>query len=304
MSKNTTYGNGFGYQITNNGLTSITSFQIVVPYQNRYYVTGATSVSPDVFDLTSTPTVVLSNGASGTCTVTDSSSTTSGTGLISVTGCTIPTNGVATVYMNMKAPYSIGSEFIFNTWLNGSPTTGTEATPKYATANYLDIVLNSTLTLGSWTGPGGESSTAACSAGTTCTFTPSSATVSLGSLAGLAPNTFTATNAVAASVTSDASGSDGWILYLSTTNNPISTGQTVGVMTSSSSNTSANFTLNSSYSSAYSSITSANMQLSSFSGASSPVRGALDSRLLQVRLRVARTCFSPTRSSPINRHHR
>jgi hypothetical protein len=135
------------------------------------------------------------------------------------------TNGKSVdVTFVMQAPYDIGSEYVFPATLNGSVT----GTPQWSTADFLDVVLDAKLALFVPTGPGastitrpGVGSPAATSC-VACVITQtanggSGSAINFGTLSG----TFTGTNLVNASVTSDANAGHGWTLYVSVDNNPI-----------------------------------------------------------------------------------
>ena len=271
----TTYGNTFVYEITNTGNTSISGVSIAVPYQDRYFVNAPASTGTNVFAISSVLVAGSGSGGAG-CTGTLGvlgspaattagyfSSTTSAAGVINLTGCTgFAVGKKIDVFIDMKAPYAIGSEFPFTAKLNPT-TTPIAATPTYAASNFLKIILDARLTIMVPTGggavptPGGPGATATTSCtGTACSWNgtpgtpPSVPIVDFGTLAA---GTFTFSNLINASVITDGSGSDGWQLYVSSDNNPVASGITLNTETGSSTTGQAGFTTNLS-TSAYSSV--------------------------------------------------
>lgn len=228
-----TFGTSYLYTITNNGSTTITAASIKIPNQTTSFGTGTDGTTYLAFGGGSAPVVTLSGGATGTAgtcsgTLTSGFSSASGgsNGAINLAGCTIPPGGVATVYFSLRTPYLVGSEFAFTSTVTVGAAIAT--TPTYATAQDMQVVLDGRLTL--ITPPNGGVTAniipAGLSGATPVTYPidgsvvvntgTSPTTINFGTIAGVLPMR----DMVDASVQSNASGTNKWMLYVNADNNP------------------------------------------------------------------------------------
>ncbi len=229
----TTNGTTFIYRITNTGANPLNSASIVIPNVTRGNTSGADSTGK-YWTITSAPTVALSSGSSGTagtCSGTlnaaqYSSATASSSGAISLSGCTVPSNGVITVTFTAQTPYLIGSDFLFSATVKSGAAQVT-AQPSYSSSNAMLIVINGGLTIltpGNGTVNAGNVLTAATGSGATPATSCTGCGVTIGSPTlidfGAFSGTFTATDIVDASVMSDANSPNSWTLYISAGTNP------------------------------------------------------------------------------------
>ena len=239
-----TGGSSFLYQITNNGQKTISSVTLTVPGQTRAFTNGTDTAGVN-WTFTTAP-YVTGNGAasSGTCSgalngANYSNPTTGGVnGTITLTGCNLVTGDVLDIYFNAHAPYDVGSYFDWPAQVTSTGAGGATITaqPPYPAADSLQIALDAQMNIitppsGTNTvltnpGPGGSTPVTSC---LNCVVdtTQSPPLITLGNFVG----TFTATDLVNASVTSDAASPDGWTLYASTNNNPLNGGGTQQLQT-------------------------------------------------------------------------
>jgi hypothetical protein len=245
-------GNSYQFVITNTGSTTLTGATLTIPYQTtsgspaqdtggqswQIYSPGGSACATT--STAGNPCVALSGGStgtSGTCSGTLSSgqyanptgSPPTAAGYIKLSGCSIAPGGTATVTFYAIAPYLLNSTFLFPATVT-SASGGANAAPTYVGANSVQVVINGGLTIRIPPSigfvNGGNRVTAASGSGAN----PSTICTSCQVLAGT-PNiidfgvgitgTFTTTDIVDASVSSDANASNSWALYMSTSTNPL-----------------------------------------------------------------------------------
>jgi hypothetical protein len=250
----TVNGNTYTYKLTNTGSSTITSSTITIPNKTTSGLTGE-DTSNQLWDITVAPTVTIagagSSGTAGTCsgTLTGAHYTqpTVGTaGSIALTGCTIAVGGTATITFTAIAPYMVSSVFQWPATVTGAATVNASGT--YIDANTVLIVLNGTLTIitppNSGAVGGANLVTAAANSGATpatlcagCSMTLGTPnTVNFGNFNG----TFTTTDIIDASVSSDAADTNSWELYVETSANPTGgSGQELATMDDTSHSSSA-----------------------------------------------------------------
>ena len=231
-----TNGNGFVYELHNNGSTVISDISIALP---------ASNTSGQIFDSANDWSVIASSvhtyggGATGAqCsnngykTLTQPIAGSPGTpGILMLSGCTVAVGQTIDVFFYAKSPYDINSTFSFpaSVALGGTPanpSTSPNTLPLYAKSNTIligtDARLAITLPVGGTYGAtlfGSPSPVVNCAA---CTYTVGAATplIDLNTFTG----TKTATDVMAASVYSD--DSNGWSLSVAAdVNPPTATGQ-------------------------------------------------------------------------------
>ncbi|TAM75267.1 hypothetical protein EPN44_09430 [bacterium] len=227
-------GSSFLYQIANNGQKTITSVNITVPGQTRAFI-NATDGAGVFWKFAVAPYVNGPGAASpGTCSGSlnasnyGSATAGGGNGVINLTGCNIASGQSINLYFNAETPYDLGSYFDWPTRVTSTGAGGgtVNATPPYAGAGSLQVVFDAQMNIitppsGTGTvlpkpGPGGSMPATNC-LGCVVDTTQSPTLITLGSFTG----TFTATDLVNASISSDAVSPDSWTLYASANNNPL-----------------------------------------------------------------------------------
>jgi hypothetical protein len=222
-------GNTYTFVVKNTGSTTLDTATITVPNTTRAGANGS-DTSGVYLTITSAPTVVLSGtstGTAGTCAgalgAAQYASATSGSnGKILLSGCTLKPGDSATIAVTMKAPYTIHEDYLFNTMVQSGAAI-LSATPVYASANAVMIVLNGQLTIitpnAGWVNGANPLVSAVGSGATPATacvscqvITGSPMTVDFGVFNG----TFNTTDIVDASVQSDAASPNSWNLYVTT----------------------------------------------------------------------------------------
>ncbi|MDE2482851.1 MAG: hypothetical protein KGN02_11720 [bacterium] len=272
----TTNGSTFVYTITNTGASTLNNATITIPHTTRGNTSGGDATG-QYWQLTSAPTVSLSSGTgtSGTCNGTLNAAqytnpTSSADGTITLSGCSVPTNGVITVTMVLKTPYLIGSDFLFSSTVKSGATL-VSAQPAYSSSNAMLIVINGILTVvtpGNGSVGGANVLTAISGSGATPSTSCTGCSVTTGSPAlvdfGVFSGTFTTTDIVDASVMSDANSPNSWTLYISSSTNPANMLYNEVDSTHSSSATGLSYSNNTSYTLVP--TTSPGTQLSTYTG--------------------------------------
>ncbi|MBV8749622.1 MAG: hypothetical protein JO103_07895 [Candidatus Eremiobacteraeota bacterium] len=279
-------GNGYVFELFNNGSTTITNVSLAIPWANT---------SGQLFD-TANPWNIISSsinvygagvGAGGSkClgnsfnSLTQAVNGTPGTsGLLTLSGCNVAVGQKLDIFFYAKNPYDVGSTFRFDTSVatggatppdprvSGNPNT----LASYSLSNTVRVVTDARLVIQIPTGGGvftpalngGEANpTPTCPA---CTYNSAGALplINLNQITG----TFTATNTLSASVYSDSS--NGWNLSVSADVNPsTASGQLATWVTASSSAPAAGTYTRSVNAAPGTTVpTASNLALSSFTGA-------------------------------------
>ena len=226
-------GNGFVYELTNNGSTTITDIAIALPSS----ATGSGQITDSVPGWALTPGSIYTYGSGATgaqCSANGYSSLlqpvpgSPGTpGLLRLAGCTLPVGGTLDVFFYARSPYDVGSTFTFPANVaNGSvpvaPTPSnmnTTTWPNNPLSDTVKIITNARLVINVPNGGGvltplyggGPAPVTTCGG---CTYTAGTNLINLNNISG----TFDATDVLAASVYTD--DSSGWNLSLVADVNP------------------------------------------------------------------------------------
>lgn len=280
-------GSTFVYTVTNTGSTAIQGVTLTIPAQTRSGTNGTDNATGNggYFNITSTPTLTYSGGASG-CAVAYTNVKPAGpvNGNITLTGCTIPQNGgTVNITFVAQTPYLVGNEFTFPATIT-SGGTNYATQPTYTAANVLSVILNGTLTIltpsAGWVAPTQPNSLVPADV----SLSPQTNCISCRVLAGspttldfgIFNGTFNATDVMDASVRSDANSPNSWVLYVTTSpgTNPSNMLSTAIDNGAARSTTHAGFTINQS---AMTPVltTTPGLQLSTYSG--NAYHGPLDS---------------------------
>jgi hypothetical protein len=230
-------GNGFVYELHNNGSTVITDVSLAIPWANTsgqlFDTANPWSVDPASIFVYGAGAAGAHCSGAGILSLTQAVNGTPGTsGLLRLSGCNIAVGQNLDIFMNAKDPYDVGSTFKFDASVatgNTTPldprTSGNVNTlPIYSLSNTVRVVTDARLAIQIPTGPfpstyapglsGQSNPTAIGCAG--CTFSSAGALplINLNSITG----TVTVNDGLAASVYSDSSA--GWNLSVSADVNP------------------------------------------------------------------------------------
>jgi hypothetical protein len=228
-------GNGYVYELFNNGSTVITDVSIAIPWANTsgqlfdttspwsvdgtsVFTYGAGAAGPKCSGNGFNSLVQAVNGAPGT------------SGLLRLSGCNLAVGQKLDVFLYAKNPYDIGSTFRFDASVataNATPPDprvagNPNALPIYSLSNTVRIIADARLAIEIPTGSpgsyvpalfGGSTPAVACAG---CTFNSAGALplINLNQING----TFTATDSLAASVYTNST--NGWNLSVSADVNP------------------------------------------------------------------------------------
>ncbi len=247
-------GNGFVYELHNNGSTAITDITLGIPSSNT---SGQITDAQD-WQVIGSSVYTYGSGAQGAqCNANGYKSLTQpvrgspGTyGLLMLSGCNVPVGGNLDIFFYALSPYDTGSNFTFPASVgNGSvpPDPRPPATPNtlpiYSLSNTVHIATDARLSIqipvaGNTYNPAlfGASTPAVVCPG--CTYTSAGLVpiINLNSFTG----TFTATDVLAASVYSD--DSNGWNLSVSADVNPSPAGGQVNTWVDGTSSVQGGYT--------------------------------------------------------------
>jgi hypothetical protein len=228
-------GNGFVYELHNNGSTPITDISIAIPSSNT---SGQITDSANDWNVIAASIHVYGSGAQGAqClangykSLTEPVAGSPGTyGLLMLSGCNVPVGGNLDVFFDALSPYDNGSTFSFPANVaNGAvpadprPPASPNTLPLYSLSNTVHIATDATLAIQVPTAGvynpglfGGSTPAVGCA---TCTYVNTLVPIiNLGAFTG----TLTATDVLAASVYSD--DSNGWSLSVAADVNPAPNG--------------------------------------------------------------------------------
>ncbi len=269
-------GSTFVYTIKNTGASTLNGATVTIPATTRSGSSGSDGATGNngYFDITATPTLAYSGGGSG-CSVAYTNVSSSGptNGNITLTGCSIPPGGSVAITFVAQTPYLVGTEFVFPATIKAGATSYPTQTT-YSGSNVLAVVLNATLTIitpsTGWVAPTQPNSLVPATGSganpqTNCVSCQVLATTPTTLDFGVFNGSFTATDVLDASVRSDASSPNSWVLYVTTSPSSNPGNMLATNVDAAHSSAHAGFTVNAGTSTTVA-ATSPGLQLSTYGG--------------------------------------